>query len=129
MALSAMLNKLGGSTRDALSSLVALMAFARSEYGEPAAEQVPGNGGPVQRAAQAGTIISVVVIAVIALVGILILARINDALPAISNNDLANSSDAVLSGFSGAMDLVPVVLLVLVASLVIGVVQRLRTTN
>jgi len=33
---------------------------------------------------------------------------------------------SILDGFAGAMDLIPVVLLVLVASLVIGIVQRLR---
>jgi len=100
--------------------------YARRHWGEPAAARVPGSGGQLQRAAQVGTVISVVVLSVVALVGVLIIAQINSALPTISNNQLNNTSDNILSGFNGAMELFPVVLLVLVASLVIGIVQRLR---
>jgi len=117
-------------------TLLAAAHCARRAYAEPAAVSVPGNGGPVQRAAQVGTIISVVIIATVSLVGVLILANIDSALPKDQlYNDPANetdptafgqSSEAVLSGFDGAMQLVPVVLLVLVAALVIGVVQRMR---
>lgn len=110
-----------------LTMLAALVSFARAEYAEPAAAKVPGNGGRIHRAAQVGTIISVIVIAVVALVGTLILAQVEGALPTIENNQLANSSTAITEGFSGAMELIPVVLLVLVAALVIGVVQRMRT--
>ena len=109
-----------------LAMLASLAGFARSEWADPAAEALPGNGGPVQRAAQVGTIITVVIIAVVSLVGILILANINSALPAIDNVELDDASDSVLDGFAGAMELVPVVLLVLIAALVIGVVQRMR---
>ena len=82
--------------------------------------------GPVHAARQAGTIISVVVIGVIALIGILIFAQINDALPSISNTQLDGAATGVTDGFANAMDLVPIVLLVLVAALVISVVQRMR---
>lgn len=85
----------------------------------------PSKSG-VHRAANAGTIISVVVIGVVAIVGILIYAQINNALPAPENTGLSESQVAVTDGFGGAMELVPVVLLVLVAALVIGVVQRMR---
>ena len=110
----------------ATDTLASLAGYARQRWGEPAAAQVPGSGGQLQRAAQVGTIISVVVLSVVALVGVLIIAQINSALPAIENNQLSNTSDSILSGFNGAMELFPVVLLVLVASLVIGIVQRLR---
>jgi len=63
---------------------------------------------------------------VLSIVGVLVLAQVESALPAIENNQLDNTSSAILSGFNGAMELFPVVLLVLVASLVIGIVQRLR---
>jgi hypothetical protein len=110
----------------ALDKLAAFAGYARRRWGEPAAAQVPGNGGQLQRAAQVGTVISVVVLSVVALVGVLIIAQINSALPAIDNSQLNSTSGAILSGFNGAMQLFPVVLLVLVASLVIGIVQRLR---
>ena len=110
----------------ALNTLGSLATDAREQWGEPAAAKIPGNGGQLQRAAQVGTVISVVVLSVVALVGVLIIAQINSALPAIENNQLDNTSSAILDGFNGAMELFPVVLLVLVASLVIGIVQRLR---
>jgi len=75
---------------------------------------------------QAGTVISVVVIGVIALIGILIFAQIEDALPAIDNTELDAASTSVTDGFGNAMELVPIVLLVLIAALVITVVQRMR---
>ncbi|MDR9381770.1 MAG: hypothetical protein RI560_08905 [Natronomonas sp.] len=118
------------------STLSAAASTAREKWAEPAANRIPGSGGPVQRAAQAGTIISVVVIGVIALVGVLIFAQINDALPTdVLYNDptnetdptaLGNASTSVTDGFAGAMELVPIVMLVLVAALVIAVVQRMR---
>jgi len=114
------------SSTDMLQKLKAMAGMSRERWAEPAAETIPGNGGPAQRAAQVGTIISVIVIAVVALVGVLILANINSALPAIDNQQLNDSNTAILDGFAGAMELVPVVLLVLVAALVIGVVQRMR---
>jgi cytochrome b561 len=108
------------------ATLKSAASTARSTWAEPAANALPGNGGTLQRAAQAGTVISVVVIGVIALIGILIFAQVQDALPTISNPQLNNSTTTVTDGFANAMDLVPIVLLVLVAGLVIAVVQRMR---
>jgi flagellar biosynthesis protein FlhB len=107
------------------STLKSAAGAARSNWADPAAAAIPGDGR-IARAAQAGTVISVVVIGVIALIGILIFSQIESALPTIDNNELANSSTSVTDGFANAMELVPIVLLVLVAALVIGVVQRMR---
>lgn len=126
MALTAMLRQIPAKFRAMVAMIAVMAGFAKDTYGKPAAEKIPGSGGPVQRAAQAGTVISVVVIAVIGLVGVLILSRVNSALPDITNSELSNSSDSILSGFAGAMELLPVVLIVLIAALVIGVVQRIR---
>ena len=123
---SGILNKLSTEMKALFAMLLSMANFARGEWAEPIAEQIPGSGGPIQRAAQVGTIITVVVIGVVALVGILIFAQIDTALPAIDNEDLAASQTSVTDGFAGAMELIPVVLLVLVAALVIGVVQRMR---
>jgi len=106
--------------RGILAMLLAMVA------GLDATPEMNPDAGPVHRAAQVGTVISVVVIAVVALVGVLVLAQIESALPSISNTELSNTQTSILDGFAGAMDLIPVVLLVLVASLVIGIVQRLR---
>ena len=107
------------------STLKSAAGAARRNWADPAAAAIPGDG-QLARAAQAGTVISVVVIGVIALVGVLIFAQVEQALPTIDNNQLDNSTTSVVEGFAGAMELIPVVLLVLVAALVIGVVQRMR---
>lgn len=125
MALSAMLSKVDEQFGALLAMLLTLAGVARNKWADPAAAQIPGSGR-LQRAAQVGTVISVVVIGVVALIGILIFAQIEDALPAIDNTDLDASATEVTDGFASAMELVPIVLLVLVAALVIGVVQRMR---
>jgi len=73
---------------------------------------------------QVGTVIAVVTIGIVAIIGILIYSQVNDSLPTPANSELANAQSNVTGGFGDAMQLVPVVLIVLVASLVIGVVQR-----
>jgi hypothetical protein len=84
---------------------------------------------PRQRG-QAGTVIGVVTIGVVAIVGILIYSQVLSATGDPSSTDpanrtqLENSTVSVTDGFGNAMQLVPVVLIVIVASLVIGVVQR-----
>ncbi len=110
---------------DELRSIVAML-LALVAQSKVAPEMDP-DAGPLHRAAQVGTVISVVVIAVVALVGVLVLAQVESALPTIDNTELSNTQTSILDGFAGAMDLVPVVLLVLIASLVIGIVQRLRS--
>lgn len=80
----------------------------------------------VGRAAQVGTVIAVVVIGVVALVGILIVAEVEQALPDISGSQLNGSADEVVGGFGDAMGFVPIILIVLLASIVIMAVQRMR---
>ena len=106
-------------------TLEAAATEARDRWAEPAAKAIPGSG-PVQRAAQVGTIISVVVVGIVALIGILIFSQVNQSLPGVEDPELENASTEITSGFGGAMELVPIVLLVMIAALVIGVVQRMR---
>lgn len=114
------------SPKGMLSAVQSMAAYSRTEWGEPAAENIPGGGGVVQRAAQTGTVISVVVLGVVALIGILIFSQIQQALPETTNPELQNASDSVAAGFGNALELIPIVMLVLVSALVIGVVQRMR---
>ena len=97
-------------------------ATARNRW----APEVDPSAGPLRQAGQVGTIISVVVIGVIGLIGILIFATINDALPTPESSQLNATQTGVTDGFASAMELLPIVLLVLIAALVIGVVQRMR---
>ena len=111
-------------TTDVTEQLSAMAGVARDRW----APDYDPTAGPLRRAGQTGTIISVVVIGVVALVGILIFSQIQQALPSTADPELQNATDGIVSGFGDAMQLVPIVLLVLVAALVIGVVQRMRMT-
>jgi hypothetical protein len=79
---------------------------------------------------QVGTIISVLIIGVVAIIGVLIFSQVLGAIGDPSTTDAANRTQLenatvdTTEGFGSAMDLIPVVLIVLVASLVIAVVQR-----
>ena len=78
----------------------------------------------ITRAQNAGTVIAVVVIGIVALIGILIFGEVNAAMP--QDHPLNSTADEIVGGFGDAMELVPIILLVLLASVVIGVVQRMR---
>ena len=104
------------------NTLKTAAATARNRW----APEVDPSAGPLRQAGQVGTIISVVVIGVVGLIGILIFAQINSSLPTPADAQLENASTGVTEGFAGAMELLPIVLLVLIAALVIGVVQRMR---
>ena len=80
-----------------------------------------------QDRAQASTVITTVVIGVVAMVGILIVSQTYEAMPAMdSSNPLNGSVDSTVEGFGSAIEFVPIILLVLLASVVIMVVQRMR---
>jgi len=125
MALTAMLSSVPAKFRAMLAMVLTMAGVAKDKW----APEVDPDAHPVRRAAQVGTVISVVIIGVVALIGVLIFAQVSDALPTISNTELSNAQTSVTDGFAGAMELIPVVLLVLVAALVIGVVQRMRMTQ
>jgi len=110
---------------DLTSKLAAMAQLARSEW----APEVDPDAGPARRAAQVGTVISVVVIGIVALIGILIYSSVSESLPTLNNDQLNASQTSVTDGFANAMELIPIVLLVLVAALVIGVVQRMRMSG
>lgn len=82
-----------------------------------------------------GAVITVVVVGVVGLVGMLIFSEIIGAVPLdieAGRTDPANATDMEIAaanlegGFGSAMELLPIVLIVLVASLVIAVIARFR---
>ena len=110
----------------ALVSLVMLaysLGIRRLAVGDPLAETPRTAVGRVQ---QTSTVIAAVVIGVVAIVGIFIFDRVYATMPTPGNSDLANSTESVTAGFGSAMEFVPVILIVLMAVVVIGAVQRLR---
>lgn len=110
----------------------ALLSFLLGAYslgirllnaGDPLAERPTTAVGRVR---QTSTVIAAVVIGVVAIVGIFIFDQVYATMPTPDNSDLANSTDSVASGFGSALEFVPVILIVLMAVVVIGAVQRLR---
>lgn len=70
------------------------------------------------------TVITVVIVGVVGIVGILIFSEVDQAVEVTGN--LSDSADQLSDGFGSAMELLPIVLIVLVASLVIAVIARFR---
>ena len=75
---------------------------------------------------QVRTVISAGVIGIAILLIILIYDQVSGALPAPASEVLEEATANVTSTFASAMELAPVIILVLVASIVIAVVQRFR---
>ena len=77
-----------------------------------------------QAAQMVDRMVGVVVIGVVIIVGILVFGEIESSLPTPDNSGLANTSDNATNTFGDAMELAPVVLLVVIASLILAVVRR-----
>ena len=124
-ATGAVSNSSGRAWAAVLSAL--MLAYSLGirllDVGDPLAETPTTAVGRVR---QTSTVIAAVVIGVVAIVGIYIYDQVYSTMPTPDNNDLANSTDAVTGGFGAAMEFVPVILIVLMAVVVIGAVQRLR---
>ena len=116
--MSALTSLMNGSKESVLSMLAFLQCFVESNA------TLKDGDSLYARAHNAGTVIAVVVIGIVALIGILIFGEVNAAMP--SDHPLNSTADEIVGGFGDAMGLVPIILLVLLASVVIGVVQRMR---
>lgn len=118
-------------------SIASTVSAAADEARDRWAREAPDpDAGRVHRAARTAQVISVIIIGVVALIGILIFDQVREGIPesaledgAGDPNQMGESVSAIMDGFGGAMELIPVVLLVIVASLVIGVVQQMRTRS
>lgn len=115
--------KMGSSAlEDAAWNLDAL-----ERMGEKKADSiVPDGDSRVHEAAQTGTVLTVVTLGITILIGILIYGQVQNSLPSPDNSDLSNASENSTSTFADAMELAPVIMLVLLASVVLAVVQRFR---
>jgi hypothetical protein len=78
------------------------------------------------RAGQTGTVLTVVTLGIVMIIGTLIYSQVEQSLPQPQNNELDNASGNVTEGFADAMNLAPVILIVLLAAVVLAVVQRFR---
>jgi len=88
-----------------------------------------GSGERRQARAQqgiVGAVITAVVVGVVGIVGLLIFSEVNQTISLPSGSNLTDTQTNLEDGFGSAMDLIPIVLVVLIASLVISVISRFR---
>jgi len=88
-----------------------------------------GSGERRQARAQqgiVGAVITAVVVGVVGIVGLLIFSEVNQTITLPSGSNLTSTQTNLVDGFGSAMDLLPIVLVVLIASLVISVISRFR---
>ena len=78
------------------------------------------------QANQAQTIIGAGIIGIAILVIVLVYSQVEQSLPTPTNTQLAGASTNVTSTFAASMELAPVILIVLVASVILLVVNRFR---
>lgn len=113
-----------------LAFLLMVMEWAEDTGSAIVDDYLPGSretGGLAGAArAQTSAVLTVVVVGVVIIVGILIYSQIQTSLPAPSNSQLKSASQNATDTFGDAMELAPVILVVLVASVVLAVVQRFR---
>jgi len=80
----------------------------------------------VGRARQTQTIITGLVVVITASLAVIVVDRFDQSLGDPSSSDLSTAQNDVLSGFSDMTSLIGPLLLVLIAVVIVGVVQRIR---
>jgi hypothetical protein len=90
----------------------------------PAADDL--GGGVRGRVRQTSTVITGLVIVITASLAVIVVDQFDQSLGTASSTELSNAQDSVLSGFADMVDLIGPLLLVLIAVVIVGVVQRLR---
>jgi len=118
--MGALRSLMDGSKAQLMAAIAFFQAFVAANT------DLDPSTGPISRARNAGTVIAVVVIGVVGLVGVLIFGEVWNAMPMQSGDPLYSEAEAIVGGFGDAMGLLPIILLVLLASVVIAVVQRMR---
>lgn len=102
-------------------------------YGEQLAQSKFDGSTRLGKAAQVGTVLTVVTLGITILVGILIFDQVAGSLPLDTTGtdyqnqtELENAGSNASSTFADAMELAPVILIILLAAVVLAVVQRFR---
>jgi len=97
--------------------------FGRNKY---AASADAYGGGLRGRARQTQTIITGLVIVITASLAVIVVDQFDQSLGTPQSSELSTAQNDVLSGFGDMVSLIGPLLLVLIAVVIVGVVQRLR---
>lgn len=100
-----------------------ISALGKEEH-VPSADELGGGVKGVAR--QSGTVIRGLIIVVVASLAVIVVDRFDQSLGTPQSSSLSQSQESVLDGFSGMVDLIEPLLLVIIAVVIIGVIQRLR---
>jgi hypothetical protein len=127
-----MLSKLTGASAAFIAGLlsfvkndsIVLPNLGGSEIHVPGADDL--GGGVRGRVNQTATIVTGLVIVITASLAVIVVDQFDQSLGTASSTELQNAQDSVLAGFADMVDLIGPLLLVLIAVVIIGVVQRLR---
>jgi len=127
-----MLEKLTGASAAFMAGLLSLAKgdstvlpnLGGSDIHVPGADDL--GGGVRGRVRQTSTVITGLVIVITASLAVIVVDQFDQSLGTASSSQLASAQDSVLSGFADMVDLIGPLLLVLIAVVIVGVVQRLR---
>lgn len=127
-----MLSKLTGASAAFIAGLlsfvkndsIVLPNLGGSDIHVPGADDL--GGGVRGRVNQTATIVTGLVIVITASLAVIVVDQFDQSLGTASSTELQNAQDSVLAGFADMVDLIGPLLLVLIAVVIIGVVQRLR---
>lgn len=126
-----------------MSTVSALKRKAKTRYGATKRAYLdPTDTGPTERLAAktgsdrlaragqrvdvVGAVLSLIIVAVIAYVGLDVVSEVETNTDTSSNSNLSNASDSLDSGVEGAFSLMGVVFLVILLSVIIGLFLGLR---
>ncbi len=103
-----------------------MQADALEAFAENKAEEMFDGDTRLGRAAQTGTVLTVVTLGITIIIGILVYSEVKGALPKPEDENLKNASENSTETFAQSMELAPVIMIVLLAAVVLAVVQRFR---
>ena len=127
MALTTILSRTSPQFRAFISTITALLGYACKDSGEPDAASIPGNDEVIHRAGQEGTVISIVTIAIIALVGIAFISKFAERCPA--SGQLSQSCQSISKGIGTSLPeaVGPIPLLAALILLLISISLKIRS--
>jgi hypothetical protein len=110
-----------------LSALAALKTGGSAEIGNTVVPSADALGGGLRgRARQTQTVITGLVIVITASLAVIVVDQFDQSLGTPQSSQLSTAQKDVLSGFGDMVSLIGPLLLVLIAVVIVGVVQRLR---
>lgn len=109
-----------------MAAMNALKTGEAAMMPSPSGGKVTPSAAAVGRAKQTQTVITGLVVVIVASLAVIVVDRFDQSLGTPSSNELSTAQDSVLSGFADMLGLVGPLLLVLIAVVIVGVVQRLR---